>query len=166
MPFGAASLGGIASSGHRIAAVTTHIELTDPGDGAPVLVSIQAINYFSASKAGEEGVATRLNLDGWDEEFEVFEAPDQVAQRVGQNPEGPLLLPLTLAEGGTKLWVNASKVATFQPEEDGTTTLAFATLADDIEVRESLPVIRDMLVVLRRPTWLERPFGSPPLSTE
>lgn len=142
--------------------MTTHIELTDAGDRTPVLVSVQAINFLRGSEDEDVGTVTRLNLDGWDEEFEVLEAPDQVVLRVGQSPEGPLLLPLTLADDGTKVWVNASKVATFQPEDEGTTTIAFATVADDVEVRESLPVIRDMLVVQRRPKWLEHPFASPP----
>ncbi len=148
-----------------MAAVTTHIELTDADDRTPVLVLIQAINFFTGFEAGEEGAVTRLSLDGWDEEFEVLEVPDQIVRRVGQYPEGPLLLPLTFAEDDTtKVWVNASKVATFQPEEEGTTSIAFASLADDIEVRESLPVIKSMLVVQRRPDWLEHPLASPPLT--
>jgi hypothetical protein len=145
-----------------MAAVTTHIELTDADDRAPVLVSIQAINFFCASEVGENGVVTRLNLDGWDEEFAVLEAPDQIGLLVGQHPEAPVLLVLSFAEDGNQVWVNSSKVATFQPEEEGTTTLAFATMADDIEVRESLPLIREMLAGQGRPDWLEHPLGSPP----
>jgi hypothetical protein len=144
--------------------VTTHIELTDTGDRSPVLISMQAINFFAWSEEGVEGAVTRLKLDGWDEDFEVLETPDQIVLRLGDDPEAALFLPLTLAEGGTKVWVNASKVATFQPEDEGTTTLAFTTLMDDVEVRESLPVIRDMLTVRRRPDWMGHPVAPPPFT--
>jgi hypothetical protein len=143
-----------------MASVTSHIELTDRTDQTPVLISIQAINFFTEADADGGGPGTSLDLDGWDVEFVVAETPDQVAFGVGH--EAALFLTLTFAEHGGRVWVNASKVASFQAEEDGTSVLAFVNGGDDLQVRESLPVIRDMLSVQRRPDWMQPPFGLPP----